>query len=593
MNLKAFISSIFILGLTGPALSGEISIPYPWEGLEMPFVEKTFIMGSVEPATGTLRVNGEEVKVYETGSFLAYLPVSAGDFAFGCELFDGYATSYYSRKIRVAKPPLEISTSALSLEIVSPSRDEILNTGDLLKIFAAGTPNKKAEFSVKRLADDYPMTEMPKGSGRYYASYYIEEGKNPKRRNIEVRLFGGESGGDIEAESEAEITVENRPWLVVTSTDNTVLRNAVSGGYMMFLPEGVKLVANARKGPMVRIRLSGSLEGWVHESQIERLGKGEIWPEAETGTIRVSETDKGAEARIYLGQKVPFMFSEEKRKLTLFLYYADAHTNWVVYDNPGAFVENVSFFSPEMSVARVNFELSRDIWGYGARYENGYFVVEIKKKPEVSGKWPKPLSGLTAVLDPGHSMTVGGVPMKENPPYDGAISPAGWTECEANLAIAETMKSDFENLGAAVRMTRTGDEEVPLKERPRMAREFGGDIFISVHNNALPDGVDPFAGKRGFSVYYYHGHSADLARAVHSSLAKTISLPDEGVRFGDYHVVRMTDMPAILLENAYMIYPEHEKMLRDESFRAALSKATAEGVLELFGVSRRKKGGRR
>ena len=133
-------------------------------------------------------------------------------------------------------------------------------------------------------------------------------------------------------------------------------------------------------------------------------------------------------------------------------------------------------------------------------------------------------------------------------------------------------------------MTRNGDENVPLPDRPKMAKDLGGDIFISVHNNAIGDGEDPFAQPRGFQVYYYHRHSRELAAAVHRAYLKNIPLPDEGLRYGDYLVARLTWMPAVLVESAYMIFPDQEEMLNSPVFQEKLALALGDGVLDFFKV---------
>jgi N-acetylmuramoyl-L-alanine amidase len=54
------------------------------------------------------------------------------------------------------------------------------------------------------------------------------------------------------------------------------------------------------------------------------------------------------------------------------------------------------------------------------------------------------------------------------------------------------------------------------------------------------------------------------------------------LRFGDYHVLRITSMPAILIENAYMILPQHEEMLLNEDFKELLARTLAEGIINFI-----------
>ncbi len=62
-------------------------------------------------------------------------------------------------------------------------------------------------------------------------------------------------------------------------------------------------------------------------------------------------------------------------------------------------------------------------------------------------------------------------------------------------------------------MTRT--EDVPLELWPRVdfAERAGAEVLVSIHNNALPDGVNPLTNN-GSSVYYNQPRSIPLARAI-------------------------------------------------------------------------------
>jgi N-acetylmuramoyl-L-alanine amidase len=171
------------------------------------------------------------------------------------------------------------------------------------------------------------------------------------------------------------------------------------------------------------------------------------------------------------------------------------------------------------------------------------------------------------------------------------VGPLGTFEVNVNLAITQKLKARLEALGAAVKLTRSGEENVELADRPRLARELGGDLFISVHNNAIGDGEDPFGKPRGFSFYYYHRHSRDLAAALHRSFVNNIPLADEGLRYGDYLVARLTWMPSVLVENAYMIIPRQEELLNNPGFQEMLAENMAQGVLDFFGVPPRSDGG--
>jgi N-acetylmuramoyl-L-alanine amidase len=128
-------------------------------------------------------------------------------------------------------------------------------------------------------------------------------------------------------------------------------------------------------------------------------------------------------------------------------------------------------------------------------------------------------------------------------------------------------------------ISKTLTEQMPLPPRAQKAKDWGAHIFISLHNNSWPDNVNPFKRKNGFGIYYYYRHSAPLARALEASYARNIPLSGEGVKHGDFYVLRNTpQIPAVLIENAYVSLPRHEELLLKPAFTAKLGKAVAEGV---------------
>ncbi|MDO8804714.1 MAG: N-acetylmuramoyl-L-alanine amidase [Elusimicrobiota bacterium] len=576
-------SAVLVLLSGLPLHAGQINFVYPSEGASLPPVPKTFVFGNISPSTAAFTINGEKIAVHPNGGFLAYLPVAQGDFSFIGALEDGTTAQ---RALKVRQPADALSpTGALKLEFTSYSSDSENLAGEYLKIMATGTPSHEAVCSLEGVFNDLPMAELPAGSGRYYASYLAKDTDRGEGGALTARFKAGLFARGASAKTRGKVKIIKQPVLVETSTDTVILRNAVDGGYMMFLPKGVKLVSNGRAGGMRRVPLSGDEFGWVDDSKVQ-LSPGAQFPFAygsETGAVRLKKTEFGSSATLTLYERLPYTAEAYPWGLRLTLYYANLHTNTVVYDSADTLVKNVSFRQAAYNKVEVDFETEPGaLWGYNISYPNSSraLQVDLRARPVASLAWPRPLSGLTVVLDPGHSP-------KFTTPYDGAIGPMGTLEFQVNMATARVLNEKLSALGALVQMTRTGDETVALADRPRIAKELGGDLFISLHNNAIADGEDPFAQPRGFSVYYYQRYSRQLAAAIHRSYLKNMQLPDEGLRYGDYMVARMTWMPAALVESAYMIFPRHEEMLNTPAFQEELAGAIAEGVLEFFNVPAR------
>jgi N-acetylmuramoyl-L-alanine amidase len=126
-------------------------------------------------------------------------------------------------------------------------------------------------------------------------------------------------------------------------------------------------------------------------------------------------------------------------------------------------------------------------------------------------------------------------------------------------------------------MTRTTDSAVDLWPRVAFAEAAGADLFVSIHNNALPDGINPFTNN-GTSVFYNQPRSAPLASAVQRAMVRRLELPDLGIGRGDLAVIRGTWMPSVLVEGMFMILPEQEAALRTTSGTRRYARGVYDGI---------------
>jgi N-acetylmuramoyl-L-alanine amidase len=160
----------------------------------------------------------------------------------------------------------------------------------------------------------------------------------------------------------------------------------------------------------------------------------------------------------------------------------------------------------------------------------------------------------------------------------GAIGPKGTKEKDINLEIAHQLRILLEQGGASIIMTRTGDYQVPLHDRPKLANEAKPDIFVSIHNNSY------MRDSAGTETYYFttNQNSKALAESLHSELIKGIGLPDRRVRIKDFVVIRDTLAPSVLLEIAFLSNPKEEKLLLDPGFRLKAAESIRRGIFKYF-----------
>jgi N-acetylmuramoyl-L-alanine amidase len=345
-------------------------------------------------------------------------------------------------------------------------------------------------------------------------------------------------------------------------TDRITVGRAVPGGtYNWFFPNGTRTRASGRFGDDLRLRLAPESEAWVAAAKARPV-LGLTAAPAVVGSVRLTSLKDRVRMRVPLSHRVPFKVTETDRALTVRLYDARGDVDWIQYGGHDTLVRRVAWAQDNRDEVTLTLELTQELWGYQARWERGDLILEVRRPPALAGGGS--LKGRLIAVDPGH-------------PPGGATGPTGLREAEANLAIGLELKRLLEQEGARVLMTRT--EDVPLELWPRvdLAERAGAELLVSIHNNALPDGVNPLANS-GASVYYNQPRSVPLAQAVQSALVRRLGVRDLGIGRGDLAMVRTTWMPSVLAEGLFVIVPEQEAALRSPRGQRLYAEAVVEGI---------------
>jgi N-acetylmuramoyl-L-alanine amidase len=219
-------------------------------------------------------------------------------------------------------------------------------------------------------------------------------------------------------------------------------------------------------------------------------------------------------------------------------------------------------FEPE--TARVVIDLvNRSSYDIRENKERNGLVVEVFR-PTLLGK--------VIAIDPGH----GGV-------EPGAVGPTGLLEKSVNLDIALRLNRMLLEAGARTIMTRTDDSYVFIPDRAEIANSDGADILVSIHANAAKKNY-----ASGTETFYYPGRlqASVLAESIQSSLLAGIGLENRRAKPGDYLVLRLTTMPSVLVEVAFVSNEREERLLADPSFRQTAAEAIFQGIVNFFAMYR-------
>ena len=233
-------------------------------------------------------------------------------------------------------------------------------------------------------------------------------------------------------------------------------------------------------------------------------------------------------------------------------------------------------------------------------------VLDGPKPPEPPGPLTAPPKKTPAldviVLDPGHGGSEAGA---EGPDV---------LEKDLTLDISRKCAEVLGKDGIKVLLTRESDVTVPLVARTAFANKNQADIFISIHLNSSPS-----SKAHGTEIYYHSTEATDqwakrLAERENSSPAPTetkegidlvlwdlaqesyirqsarlaeivqlkfndlLSTKNRGVHQAPFRVLQGAQMPAVLVEVAFLSNQGEAKKLVDKDFQAQVAQSLAEAI---------------
>ena len=198
-------------------------------------------------------------------------------------------------------------------------------------------------------------------------------------------------------------------------------------------------------------------------------------------------------------------------------------------------------------------------------------------------------------------------------------------EKDVTLAISRALAAELDRRpGIRSVLVRDGDYFIPLRRRTEIARKAGADLFVSIHADAFRN-----PKVRGASAYVlsWRGASSEAARwlaerenaadkagglnldrhepmvrsaMVDMSRKGTARLSDvvanrvlralkgevkvhaNHVHRAGFAVLKTRNIPAVLIETAFLSNPADEKLLRDRGYQRRIARAIADGIEAFF-----------
>lgn len=595
----------------------DLSVVYPkWKDL-VDARDTSFIFGSTGDGTASLTVNGYQVPVWPNGAWFAWIPFpqdSLMEFHLVARTQSDSAELTYvaQRASRFVPPraPVWIDTTA-----VEPQGRLWWPEGEEIPLSVRATPGATVRIiledgTVVPLVADPAPAAVPWGIrafGREPAG--LDQGLDESRYVgvLIPRTIGSDPGPIVGASSSEcpraggrscrhvttpppavieailgadtarvgwpiQLAVVKGPPVVVELDDDpegagdsdgiTIGRAAPGATFHWFFPRGTRAAVSGRINGTLRLQLSRYASAWIPQDEARPLPQGTPRPGSRVGFLTLTPEADRVTVRIPVDRRVPFRVDEGDSSISLRLYGAHGDPNWIRYGGTDPLVHRVDWVQDRSDEVVLDFRLSERVWGYRTKWDGNDLLLEIRRPPALDPE--RPLHNRLIVVDPGH------------PPV-GAKGPTGLREAEANLAVALRVRSLLERAGARVVMTRVSDSSVGLRPRIRLADSIDAELLVSIHNNALPDGVNPFVA-HGSSVFYFHPRSLPLARDIQRALVRRLQLRNLGVSRGNLALTRPTWMPAVLTEGLFIMMPEQEAVLRTPEGQQLYALAVVEGI---------------
>lgn len=183
-------------------------------------------------------------------------------------------------------------------------------------------------------------------------------------------------------------------------------------------------------------------------------------------------------------------------------------------------------------------------------------------------------------IDPGHGGSDAG-----------AVGSTGLEEADINLTTSLDARDYMLAANASVYMTRTTDVYVSLTARTDYLNSIPVHRAISIHHNASSTASANYTG-----VHVYPGtcpapnNSGNLAYSTVQRLDDHLNIgfvssncSRQGVHEDNFHMLRETNMPAVLTENSFISNPLEETRLRSPTYLDANGWAIYAGLCDHYG----------
>jgi N-acetylmuramoyl-L-alanine amidase len=172
----------------------------------------------------------------------------------------------------------------------------------------------------------------------------------------------------------------------------------------------------------------------------------------------------------------------------------------------------------------------------------------------------------TVIIDPGHGGS------------DNGASYGYTTEDDINLAVGFYLNYELAIANITSLLAREKDENISLLQRSSFANAKNGKLFISIHCDCFHE-----VTASGMTVHVFKYPSAGALTAA-ALIARELRLTfpnhrHRGIKKSDFHVLRETQMPAVLIECEFLSNLKARKFLKEPENQRNIAIAIKKGAV--------------
>jgi N-acetylmuramoyl-L-alanine amidase len=530
----------------------------------------------------TVSIGGETVKQYKTGIFFKRV-----NFIEGVNRVRATATMPDTRTIFYEPEFLFQSQNdkrnAFPLWInetsIQPAYDLELQPDDVIRFSFEGSLAQNGTIELKNAGLIFPCERTDRDDYSIYQAE-IQLSRLPigiaQQLTLRLAPADGKSTSLLTLPIRSRILVKQPkdfPMVKIVKDNSRLTYNLgaprLGGPIRAELGPGILFKSNGKFGDNIRVRLNEVEDGILAASDVEIMPSHTAKPGFTISSLSCGPSENADIVTIPYPEPVPYevIAEPEQKRVIVTLFGVETSSTWITHRNGRKVIDKVTWkqTTPETYQIIVHLNTSK-IWGYELKREGQRLVMRFRYPPTYDLNTKKPLSGIKISIEAGHGGS-----------NTGAVGLSGILEKDINLDLSLRLGELCKAKGADIFQVREVDKDIALLEKRDLAIGSNAHLHLSIHANS---GGGGYLRVSGTSTYYHNPFWAPFAEEVYKKLLE-LPLEEFGVVGSfNYTVTRMTQMPSILVEQAFLSHAEDEEKMADDAFRQQMAQKILDGILE-------------